>query len=252
MTALPRPLVDADTAADLAEETNYLARTLGEPQVRTAGATGILNRVTPSTVWIVGDVDVDAMSSEIADCDARPELMVPAGEATLTEAFAQRGWRVGHLVERLRCDLLGTVQDAPALEGAVNLRPARPADLPSLRALHVDAFQDEESANYLPDSVLDIPGLEILVAESRDEPSDLLGTAGIRLRHEGALLFGLATAPAKRRRGVATLVVAECLSWAAQQGVPYVLADVDTPAPLLWQRLGFRATSGWRRCTRHD
>jgi GNAT superfamily N-acetyltransferase len=252
MRALPRPLVDADIEADLIDEADYLARTLGQPQVRTAGAAGILNRVAPSTVWIVGEVDIDALAREIAGCDPHPELMIPVGEDAITDAFEQRGWQLGHVVERLRCDLAGFARNAPPPEVAVTVRPARRTDLPSLRALHVQAFDDEASAHYLPDSVLDIPGLEILVGESTTEAHELFGTAGIRLRHEGALLFGLATALARRRRGVATLVVAECLAWAVEQGADYVVADVDTPVPLLWPRLGFRAVSSWRRCTRHD
>lgn len=246
--SLPRPLVDAQTAADLIDEAHYLARMLGQPQVQTPGAAGILNRVAPSTVWIVGDLDVDRLAGEISGCDPHPELMVPAGEDALTEAFARLGWQVGQVVERLRCDVSNSLRAAPPTAITATVRSARLADLPSLRALHVQAFGDEDSGDYLPDSVLDIPGLEIFVAHPTDQPQELLGTAGIRLRHDGALLFGLATAPDMRRRGVATLVVAECVAWAVRSGAAYVLADVDTPPPLLWRRLGFQVSSRWRRC----
>ena len=248
MSPLPRPLVDAHTAADLIGETEYLTRTLKQAQVATPGATGVLNRVAPSTVWIVGEVAINQLADEIAGSGARPEVMVPAGEDALTESLTQIGWRAGRVVERLRCDLPGTSPADQLSRNTAVVRTARHADLPKLRALHVEAFNDDDAADYLPDSVLDIPDLEILVAESTNEPPALLGTAGIRLRHEGALLFGLATASDQRRRGIASLVVAECLAWAKEQGSPYVLADVDTPAPRLWAELGFRVASRWRRC----
>jgi len=59
---LPRPLVDGQTLRDLIDEANYLSRMLGQPQVHTPGAAGILNCVAPSTVWVIGDVDVDELA----------------------------------------------------------------------------------------------------------------------------------------------------------------------------------------------
>ena len=244
-------MVDADTAADLIGEAKYLTHTLNQPAVRTPGATGVLNRLAPSTVWIVGEVAIDELVHEIAASGAHPEVMVPAGEDALTDALTELGWQAGHVVERLRCDLPAASRSAQTGASSVTVRTATLPDLPKLRALHVQAFEDEDAADYLPDSVLDIPDLEIFVAESTTEPHELLGTAGIRLRHDGALLFGLATARDQRRRGIATVVVAKCLAWAAAQGAPYVVADVDSPAILLWQRLGFGLASKWRRCTRH-
>ena len=249
---VPRPLVDAQTAADLFDEADFLSRMLRQPAVRTPGAAGILNRVAQSTGWIVGDVCVDELDHEIAACEPHPDVMIPATEVALAETFHRRGWVVGHVVERLQRDLPGATRTVVSRDASVAVRPARPADLPRLRALHVQAFGDEASADYLPDSVLEVPGLEIFVAESSDDQQQLMGTAGIRLRHDGALLFGLATAIDERRRGVATLVVAECLEWAVRQCTSYVLADVDTPAPVLWQRLGFHVASRWRRCSRPE
>ena len=249
---VPRPLVDAQTMADLVDEAEYLAAMLGQPEVEAAGAAGILNRVAPSTVWIYGDVAVGELTREIASCDPLPEIMVPAEAEETVEAFAHFGWHVGPTVERWRRDLAGRLPVADSGSVGLSVRSARPADLPRLRALHIEAFSDEDSGDHLPDSVLDVPGLEILVATSTDQPHMLLGTAGIRLRHDGALLFGLATVPWARRRGVASSVVAECVAWAARQSSPFVLADVDAPAPQLWHRLGFHVASRWRRCSRED
>jgi len=248
----PVPLVSAEVTEDLVGETAYLAEALRQPLVRTAGATGILNSVAPSTVWVVGDLDIDELVAEIVDCDPAPEVMVPYGSIQLASRLARHGWDFTHVVDRLRRDLTPTTDPIPRFDqpGTVPIRAAAYDDLPVLRSLYVEAFEAEDSAEYVPDELLDVPDLALFVAEEPTDPDLVVGTVGVRLRHRGALIFGLAVTPEHRRRGLATALIARSLTWAAGQGAPYALADVDAPAPLLWHRLGFESTSRWHRCCR--
>jgi len=248
----PEPLVPAGVVTDLIEETTYLSRALGQPFVRTPGASGVLNRVAPSTVWVHSKVEVAALAAEVVGCDPSPEVMLPEHAGDLLSELTRRGWQSDEVVDRLRRDLTMPVDRSvtPAGFPWVTIRSARRWDLKGLRQLYIQAFETEDSADYVPDTLLEVPGLTLFVAEDSSDRQRFIGTCGVRLRHEGTLIFGLAVVPEHRRCGIATALVSRCLAWAADMGAPYALADVDDPAPLMWKRLGFVSTSRWRRCVR--
>lgn len=244
-----RLFVSDETAQDLRAEANYLSRTLGQPLVCTVGAAGILNNVAPSTVWVYASVDMDAFLGEVSDRRPCPEVMLPERATDLADGLWARGWKPAQLVHRLR-------RDAPQGESAdrsarrsqvVMIRAAAPEDLPQMRVLHVHAFGTEDSADYLPDELLSVTGLQLFVAVPSAHPARLLGAVGVRLRHSGAFVFGLATALQHRRQGIADLLVNQCVCWAAGHGASFALADVDEPVSSLWPGLGFHTVSRWRR-----
>jgi GNAT superfamily N-acetyltransferase len=232
------------TVADLRAEASYLSRRLNQPLVRTPGAAGVLNRLAPSAVWVHGPVDADALLAELRDWRPTPEVMLPEQRSGVADTLSARGWDTEHIVERLRRDLSRDFRAVPGREVAI--RTATADDMARLQALHLEVFG---TTAFLPTEILEVPLLRLLVAELPGRPEQPLGTAGVRLRHQGALTFGLATPAEHRRCGIATALVQSCLEWAAKQRAPFALAEVDVPAPGLWSRLGFNSTGRWRRCT---
>ncbi len=239
VTTGPAPAVWRDVVTDLQQEALYLSRRLGHGLVRTPGATGIVNPHTPASVWLHGDVDVDALLAEFAHCP-QPELMVPLHGTAVADALDARGWTL------TSSDRLGRVASCRPESGpapSISIQPATRRDLDLMRGVLSRAF-GVDGLEYLPDQVLTVPELQIFVGA---DEGTVVGVAGVRSRHEGCLVFGLATVPRFRRRGVATALVRHCLTWAEQHGAPYAVADVARPASSLWERLDFRAQSQWWR-----
>jgi len=166
-------------------------------------------------------------------------------------ALRRHGWMSTDSVDRLSCELSPWTHRGASSNRAL-IRSVALADLPKLRALHVVSFDDEDSVDYLPDSLLDIADLRMFVATAPADAQTLLGAVGVRLRHRGALVFGLATLPEARRSGIATALVSHSLAWAAEHGAPFALADVDLPVPSFWAALGFTTTSRWLRFSQAD
>jgi GNAT superfamily N-acetyltransferase len=231
--------------AELVAEATFLSRHLGQPLARTAGVAGILSRLTPSTLWVHDEIDVDELLGEVDGWQPAPEVMVPAHLVGPIVAMQDRGWVVTARVQRLRHDIRTGDQAPPP--SAFLIRAAGPDDLPALRLLHASAFRSDDPAAYLPDEMLSVPGLRMFVAALPQRPDRVVGVAGIRRRHEGALVFALATAPQLQRQGIGTALVRTCLAWGADQGAPFAIADVNVPVPALWSRLGFAPTGEWCR-----
>jgi GNAT superfamily N-acetyltransferase len=237
-----------NTTADLLAEAAFLSRELGHARVRTPGTAGILNDSAPSTVWVHDEVDVDALLREVDGWHPCPGVMVPEHADSVADALDARGWDTGSLVERF-WRRLETPSFSRSSQTDVLVRAATRADLPALRRLHVLSFGADDSADYLPDAIFDVPALCLFLAVSPTSAGEVLGAAGVRLRHRGALVFGLATAPQHQRRGIGAGLVAECMDWAAAHGAPFAVADVDAPASSLWAQLGFQMYDRWRRCS---
>ncbi len=66
--------------------------------------------------------------------------------------------------------------------------------------------------------------------------------AGPRSTATGSVLYSIEVDPAHRRRGLATVVLAELLDWAAARGATTAWLHVETDNPgaiALYERLGF-------------
>lgn len=225
--------------ADLEGESRALAGVLQQHQVSTPGAAGLLNRLSRSTVWVHGPVDVARLLDELEACAPVPDLQVAEHLDLDADLLRARGWADGGTLHRLRIDL------PPVPGGVVEGRCARPCDLPGLRALHARAFGDAEA--YLPDLLLAMPDLQLRLIDGPDGRP--VSACGVRLRHRGAFVFGLATLPEAQGQGLATAVLRGCLRWAAGCGAPFALADVVGPVPVLWGRTGFVPSGRWTRWT---
>lgn len=236
VTALPAGWTEV--VDDLQAETRALSEAMHQPRVTTAGACGLLNRLSRSTVWVHGQVDLPLLLAELAHCAPVPDLQVAEHLQLDVAALQAGGWTGGVPSHRLRAEL-------PASCGTPVGRTARWEDLPALRALHARAFGDAEG--YLPDLLLTLPGLQLRLLEDADGRP--LATCGIRLRHRGAFVFGLATRPEEQGRGLGTALLRGCLRWAAEQGAPFALADVTGRVPGLWARAGFVTHGAWTRWT---
>ncbi len=233
--------------ADLQREARWLADRFEQPLVRTPGAAGILNAMSPSTVWVHShDVDVTALLAEIDGCRPRPHLMLPPGMPRAARQLHAAGWRRGQDVHQVRAERTA-VDGHPVTAGGTFTRPADRQDLDMLRSLHAAAFQVTDPDEYLPASILELADVKVYVAVHPQRPRDLLASAGLRTRHAGGLLFGLAVTPDLQDSGLATAMLQNCLHVAAAQGLDFLVAEVEAPPSELWQRAGFHTTSRWQR-----
>ena len=183
---------------------------------------------------------LDAVSRWYADRGRSPLLQVPAPSA-YDEDLDALGWSVTRRT-LLRTAPLGEVlarsADRP-IEGLVVTRTAEPGH-------EWLALVEPELDPAALARVLTAPR-EVVVVEVRDAASgDLLGTgrasAAASAVGRWAGITSIATAPAGRRRGVATRVMHELASWATDAGCTRAYLQVledNEPARSLYDRLGF-------------
>lgn len=230
-----------DVVADLRRETSSFAERQRCPEVTTPGAIGLLNPATRASVWVYSPADLAAVLDEVEVCRVVPDLHLAAHLQPDLELLDARGWRQEATFSRMRRSLLDWVPPASALAG----RPALLSDLPALRRLQDECFGTDEGDLFLPDGLLSIPGVHLRMLEGPDGAPTAV--CGVRLRYEGVLVFGLASAVHVRGRGSATDLLRACLSVGAAEGGRFAVADVDTPVPPLWSREGFVVTDSWVR-----
>lgn len=128
------------------------------------------------------------------------------------------------------------------MTGTVQIRAAAPTDCALLEALHqacCTADWDEAWSGKSFAEILAMPGSIGLLAESPDEP---LGFALGRLAGDEAEVLLIATHPAHRRRGVATILLADLIDRLTKAGAGRVFLEVAAPnadALALYRRAGF-------------
>jgi ribosomal-protein-alanine N-acetyltransferase len=242
----PVPLPDRhDLVTELVTDADHLADLLGQPPVRTPGASGVLN---PGTVPVIRvwdpRVDISALLGELTTLPIPPDILVLNGIDL--DVLHASGWRSQEDVVCVRHNLpISLDQVTPP---GYTIRRLDRADLPEVRSLLDDSFDVDDSDEQLPDQVLDVPGLRLLAAV--DRAGRLAATVGTRPSRAGALLFSLATGPQHQGRGLAAHLVVTARQSTAQQGASHLSADISPDLLPFYQRLGFRPHSQWRRYTR--
>jgi len=183
--------------------------------------------------------------------------------------FAERGerfeWKLhGHdrpadLPERLRAAAfvpedeetiviarVDAVAREPVLPGGVVLREvSERADLDRIAAFETAVWNDEHGrlADHLEaELAADPDGLTIVVAES---DSEVVCAAWLRFEHgtSFATLWGGATLPEWRRRGIYPATVAHRAGLAAERGFEYLEVDASSDSRPILERLGFVAVT---------
>jgi GNAT superfamily N-acetyltransferase len=76
-----------------------------------------------------------------------------------------------------------------------------------------------------------------------------VGTIGVRLRVDGALVFGLGVVPEARRQGHALALVGAAAREARAQGCRTLHVQSEEPALPFWTAAGFVPTTRWRSFT---
>jgi GNAT superfamily N-acetyltransferase len=213
---------------------------LGEWVLRwSGGVTGRANsvRVAGSPGMALPDA-LRAVESWYADRGAPPLLQVPTPSA-YDDGLDAAGWAVARRTV-LRTSPTRSLLDASARPAPDGIRLER-MDQPSAELLElVDPGLDTEALTR----ILTGPAERVFV-EVRDVDGTLLGTgrASATSAPSGrwAGVTSIATVPAARRRGVATLVMADLARWALEHDCPrtYLQALGDNePAAQLYERLG--------------
>jgi GNAT superfamily N-acetyltransferase len=243
---IPVPATAPDLITQLVEDTGHLADLLGRPPIRTSGASGVLNPDTVSVIRVWDPaVDLDALLEELTALPILPDLLV-LRTVNLDARLRASRWHPGEEVVCVRHDQPVSLDRARPT--GYSARALGRADLPAVRSLLDDCFDTDDSVEHLPDSVLDVPGLQLLAAV--DRTGRLAATVGTRPTRTGALLFSLATARAHRGRGLAARLVAEARQSALRQGASHLSCDISFDLLPFYQGLGFRSHSHWQRYAR--
>jgi ribosomal protein S18 acetylase RimI-like enzyme len=153
-----------------------------------------------------------------------------------------------------------------SLSAAVNIRPAAPADVPTigrLGALLVREHHDfdperfiaatsrtEKSYGSFLGTQLEEPNIVILVAERNGEVigytySGVEGTDYMSLRGPAGVMYDIVVDPAYRKQGVGRVLVDATLDALKARGAPRVVlstAERNAAAQRLFDRAGFRRT----------
>lgn len=123
---------------------------------------------------------------------------------------------------------------------SIVLRPVRQTDLAALAAIHAACFPDEAWDSGALATVLAMAGTEGHVAGS--ETAEICGFLLTQCLAEDAEILTLGVAPARRRQGIARLLLVDFFARARAAGAARVVLEVaaDNAAALaLYQSLGF-------------
>lgn len=130
------------------------------------------------------------------------------------------------------------------------VRPARPADLPTLVELEAASFPDPWSARMLASAIADPHSLVQVI----EDGGRVAGYAVLRRAADEAELLSVAVDPEARGRGLGRRLVEEGLDRVREQGARTCYLEVrpgNEPARSLYRSLGFRRI-GRRRAYYRD
>jgi ribosomal-protein-alanine N-acetyltransferase len=128
----------------------------------------------------------------------------------------------------------------PHLPAGLELRLARPSDLPHLAALERQAFPDPWSELALGEELADPHGIFLVVAAPGGAP---VAYALFRVVADEAEILTFAVAAAERRRGLGSGLLRQGLARARAAGARACYLEVragNAPARALYGRFGFR------------
>lgn len=164
--------------------------------------------------------------------------------------LAARLLRHGLTAETPETVMVRDLQDPPpsrAVAGSIDIRRIdRPARLSDLVAVQDEVWREDHAwyGAMLADELAADPGqIEILVAYDGPRP---VATSLLRL-HRGtrfASIWGAATLPACRRRGIYTALVDRHASTARTAGARLLIADANADSRPALERVGFRGLVG--------
>ncbi len=231
----------AALATSLLEEAADLGRRLGHPVLALTGAAGVLNPAARPVVRVFDVVDQEALVAQVEELPHRSQLFVLEGVTVDTARLERRGWR---LEPGWVTDCSAPVDLPWPCTGDV-LRVTED-DLPAVRSVLDQAFQDDRSGDFLPSGVTGSPGLQLLLQRADGRP---VGTIGVRLRPDGALVFGLGVLPDARRQGHALALVGAAAQQARAQGCRTLHVQSEESALGFWTAAGFVARTRWRSFT---
>ncbi|MDP9443926.1 MAG: GNAT family N-acetyltransferase [Actinomycetota bacterium] len=227
-------------AQELTAEADHLAARLGYPVVTVPGAAGVLNPTARAVVTVFGArVNQRALVKQVSTVPVRPQLLVLDGVPVDADDLRRGGWEEQPISVRLT----GSV-DAVAGAASNRVRQVAEADLPVVRTVMDLAFGDDDAEEILPDGVTRVPGLQLLLAE--DDDGAVVGVAGVRLRRNGALVFGVGVLPHARRAGHGAALIGACARWVQARGERELHCDAEPSALRFWQGLGFAERTRWR------
>ena len=124
------------------------------------------------------------------------------------------------------------------------IRPATPADVPSMRALEQQAETAAHWAEREYDALFaaEAPQRIVLVATSEEDVDRVVGFAIARCATAEWEIENVVVAPEKRRRGIGIKIIRELLLQARSAGATSVLLEVresNMAARRLYEKLGF-------------
>ena len=129
------------------------------------------------------------------------------------------------------------------LPDGVEIRAARPEDISALRAIETACFGTSATIaeRFIPPALLETPGLSTFVALS----DGAAVASAVASRHEETVgIFGVATVPEARGRGIGTAMTAHAAA-SARGEAEFAWLNPTEGARGLYERMGFRVSSEW-------
>ena len=136
---------------------------------------------------------------------------------------------------------------SPVLAPDVTVREATTADLGAINALEAECFDEDERWDDDAWNVeLQMSGLVLVACVKEQQPGcavfeEVASVASFRLAADSSELYAIMTAPQRRGMGLATLLLARGMQWAADQGAVEMFLEVrlDNHARALYADAGF-------------
>jgi len=148
---------------------------------------------------------------------------------TMIEARPGMTMRIGEAV----------VVDPPASVEIVRVED--PAMLDRIAEVDAIAFGGEPARGFLPDAMLDDPAQRVYAARVDGE---IVGSGECTVVDGVMGVFGIATLPDYRRRGIAAALTSRLIQDRADE-IDLVCLDASDLGQRVYERLGFRADSTW-------
>ena len=204
------------------------------------GAVGVLAGAAPA-LWVHGEVDEEAIARILTCSPAVADVYLATDSGEIPAWLGAGGWRLQELLTQVVCE---------RATWRWSERPTRVAeltasDLPAFRRTLASASgaDDHTLASSFGDDFFERAKPAWLFG-ARDGDV-IVGTAGMRLQQESAMLFALSVEPAHRGTGVAQELVRAALGKAFAAGASFVHAMAGPASVEVGRACGARAVGTW-------